>query len=1273
MRRVLFVWLPAAVIAIATVLGAGWGAWWWWENQPEQLQAAAVAAYQKAESARQAGDVAGAMLGYMQAEERFVTYFRDGPTPPPGDLLVLRYKTLTHAANLLASEEAARAIAPGRKAQAILGVARQCASQAAEDAANVEAQAAMLECCFREDQLDLAERYARNLLKHISDEQRNDSAYHPHLMGAYYVSARSALRRTPPQADEALGFLEAADQLQEKWVREQFGDKPVAPSVRYRWRLTYLESQSLAIQATPPRLVTGSRAINDARAAAERLQTHIAVALQRVRDETKPGDEASATSLAKLSTSDLRGLLDFMLFAIENSNTRGAAVERVELMLTAWDALLVGRKPSRTVQAELVERLGRMPKFLETLPLEVRPAPRDWAGFYPRWESIAARLLETGADLQPNAYLKLTQSAHKYGHYEQGIGVARAGIQAAEFRKIEADHRDVLELHGEAAWMCLLRGKLADADEHLAALRRQTKHLRGLTTYVEALAAMDDGQLDVATTKLQQVRQLAEYTRSLYPHLGLSRVQVDAGRFEQALPSLERLEQYYNRYENLPEEQQIVARRLGLHRSGVNRELFRTHLALGDVERAAGYKDQLREDPDWLGITVGLVQHLLGLAPTASRTGTLTPAALDAAKTELAVARRFAPDDPRLLLLEAEMLAARPGSASSVEAADRLLRDHLAGQENRPEAQLIQVVWQLRRARLDEANSTLTTLEKMASALDQERLPALRARAQLIRSPFTLEAEQLLNAAGLQRERGYADLHLAFADGRTLLTRPELAGLRYYRQALVDHAQGNLESAARGYSRALLFGVFRPEARTGLLAALLQIRTQDSPSTANGLAVELLQSRSDEPALMLAFIETAVLLDNLHGSQGAEGALEGLETLLRTQYGDTVQGPYFQARTWLTANRPDRALRNAERALEANPGHLPSLRVAVQATRELRDWTMLQRHAQSLLKVEAGSFEGLLGRAVALAGLGESDKALQAYKELRERFPDRAEGTLGPAALFEQTGNAAEALTWVTQRRERAPTDLQALQMEIRLRAKLGQLAEDEELLPANAGPDANLAIGRGLLEGGESDRALTWARRAEMADKTAPVERLARIRCLMGDANRSLADQAVSESERKKHIAEAIDHYRSAYRDVPGLVEAGRPLAVLLVAEGETGANAAFAIVQRLRQGRYSQTPVSGDRLSLELLDTLGVVYRTTGHHREAVTLFREASLRYPEEPTVHLHLGRALAALKRKPEAAEALDRATQLATERANRTRDVAEKAHWLEVADEAQQTR
>ena len=69
MRRVLFVWLPGAVIVLATILGAGWGAYWWWQNQPEQILASAAAAYQQGETARQAGDGAAALCDLADAYE----------------------------------------------------------------------------------------------------------------------------------------------------------------------------------------------------------------------------------------------------------------------------------------------------------------------------------------------------------------------------------------------------------------------------------------------------------------------------------------------------------------------------------------------------------------------------------------------------------------------------------------------------------------------------------------------------------------------------------------------------------------------------------------------------------------------------------------------------------------------------------------------------------------------------------------------------------------------------------------------------------------------------------------------------------------------------------------------------------------------------------------------------------------------------------------------------------------------------------------------------
>jgi tetratricopeptide (TPR) repeat protein len=119
--------------------------------------------------------------------------------------------------------------------------------------------------------------------------------------------------------------------------------------------------------------------------------------------------------------------------------------------------------------------------------------------------------------------------------------------------------------------------------------------------------------------------------------------------------------------------------------------------------------------------------------------------------------------------------------------------------------------------------------------------------------------------------------------------------------------------------------------------------------------------------------------------------------------------------------------------------------------------------------------------------------------------------------------------------------------------------------------------------------------------------------------------------------------------------------------------AAAALAVVQQVRQGRYSRKPVSGDRLPLDFLDTLGLVYREARHYKEAVELFMEASRRYGDEPRIYLQLGRSYAGLKQYRAALDHLNHAVRLATDKADGSRDPRRKAQLLAVAEEAGKER
>ena len=115
----------------------------------------------------------------------------------------------------------------------------------------------------------------------------------------------------------------------------------------------------------------------------------------------------------------------------------------------------------------------------------------------------------------------------------------------------------------------------------------------------------------------------------------------------------------------------------------------------------------------------------------------------------------------------------------------------------------------------------------------------------------------------------------------------------------------------------------------------------------------------------------------------------------------------------------------------------------------------------------------------------------------------------------------------------------------------------------------------------------------------------------------------------------------------------------------------AALFVAERLCQGNLSDKRVTGDRLPLEILDTVGTIYRSAGRFDETIALFQEATQRYAKEPQVRLHLGRAYAGRRQYAAAAEQLNLAVTLAEEKARAALDPAEEAKYQGFAAEARQ--
>jgi tetratricopeptide (TPR) repeat protein len=393
-----------------------------------------------------------------------------------------------------------------------------------------------------------------------------------------------------------------------------------------------------------------------------------------------------------------------------------------------------------------------------------------------------------------------------------------------------------------------------------------------------------------------------------------------------------------------------------------------------------------------------------------------------------------------------------------------------------------------------------------------------------------------------------------------------------------------------------------------------------------------------------------------------------------------------------------------------DPNHVASRLLACRLTTAAEDWAGALQNAQAVLQAQPTLLDPRVCAATALENLGRVDEAKKTYQDMVTYFPNLSTGYMGMAGILERNKDYAGALQWVRRWRKLAPRDIDALKSELRLLVLSNKTDEAVKLAEgylAEQGKEFKEALARELaklpppkddkdkeqrakeekeaaliqestlllalaggFQGGEAlEQAETWAQRAKaLAEKVSEPNRarvLQPVNLLLADINLTRGQGESSPVQRTAALNKAVELYRGIYESAPGDLVSGNNLAWLLDKErGEK--EAALAIVQQVRLGRYSRKPISGDRLPMEFLDTLGEVYHDANQNEEAVNTFKEAMNRYPNEPRVYLHLGRSYLGLRQFRLAAENLTKAQRLANEKAAATGDPTRKAKLLAVA-------
>lgn len=1303
----------AALLALAGTAALGVT---WYRGRPENLFASASRYFDKGEAARQQGDAAAAQSAYQYSDAvlRILLDKDKAPGYPPA--LLLRHKVLNQLAALAAANELKQGNASDGDLPStqMATEAKRLAFLAAADPTLFEAQAAALNYCFRDDLLTLAVPYADNVLRNHPKDEADFPRLSDYLHGAHFILAREALRASPPRPDAALEHLETSNAL-------------LAAGAEPRWRVVGLEVQARRLkiaqvrEASRPRPGTrppGADGPDPATELVVALGKKIEGALERVRrdkDRVTPATEREPerAELAKSSPTDARGLFDFLTLSLQEAATPAQVLERANLLVEACE-VVVAKSPPPVAFRVAAHTAADVSWLLSELPEGLRPRSADRASLNQRIETLSAKAVAAGITIDPTTFLRMADLARAGGNAAEALRLADKGLAAAAAQRLPEADPILLDLHSLAAWMLLILRQPDQLDEHLKPLladkdRAPSAHL------LRGLAAVADGRLERGSAELRLAMKSQRVEQTVFPHLGLAHAYLGQGRYGLALTELNRIEGFFKRFDALNPDERAVALQLLPDPATLRLARLRCQLGLGRLDVAQREREAMREGPEGPAASLLVIEALRQAALEQRRHGH-GEAARDwagRAANLTAECRQLYPDHAGFVAAEARLLLEAPGGNADAVRKDAESRIHaFAFRKKDLAGMLLWARWLGFVGRRDEAREVLKRLEEVDFPEHKRTLRFERARLELA-AGRTEEVAAL--AKELEEEKGElaADVLLVASEIRSgnargaeerleaAVRRHGASGRLHLWQGQLAQSRGDFARATASYERALEFKEFRGDARAGLLTAVLALAAKETPPVAAELAAKLRANRPDDPAIQLARAQVARMLDEIGGRDGMETALEAMKAAL-TREEEGPAGCYLAALCWLDAGRPDVSRRELDAALKLDPRHAAARRLAGRLALLAGDHESCLRHAVALAEANPNEAEAARLRGDALMVLGRVAEAEAVFRALAENGPNRSAGYRGLVLLCEQSGRTADGLRWAEIWWNQRPGDLGAVRAEIRLLTRQGETAraevrakeavqsagrlaeqaldadkpgaelaaEEKErrrqarlIAPRAAEVDTMLAIVGACADGGDLDRAESWAERAiALAGQLPEAGRT----IALAPARQSLAEvltlrlaRPTTPEQRTRLVEKLVLLYQADYQLAANRFTAGNNLAYLLQRErGDTAA--ALAIVEGLRKGRFSGKPLTGDRLPLEFLDTAGEVYRGAGLPDKAVALFQEASRRYTDEPTIYMHLGRSCNAAGKLAEARDALARAARLAEARAGRTADANGRA-------------
>lgn len=400
-----------------------------------------------------------------------------------------------------------------------------------------------------------------------------------------------------------------------------------------------------------------------------------------------------------------------------------------------------------------------------------------------------------------------------------------------------------------------------------------------------------------------------------------------------------------------------------------------------------------------------------------------------------------------------------------------------------------------------------------------------------------------------------------------------------------------------------------PDAKADLATNLAGILAQDGRlEEAQALASDALENDPDHLGL----------LTNLARLSAAEGDLEQTETLLQravAAHPQTLAPLRGLAELYLQTDRQAEAVSVLRAGQEAHGDSVEWLRLMSLA--ELRSGDR-QAAVASLRKLQERQPEValLLGRV--LVELGQRDEALIALEQGLEQRPDHLEARLIVVELLTQNGQLDKATEMLAPALETHPDHPQVL-------GRVGAIAYNQDRLA-----DALDAFQRAV-ERSPNDRYLIGALAEVQADSG---DLAASISTLSAWVDTHPQDQSfilllANQLLAQERNEEAVKTYQQLLEIAPDNAIALNNLAWLM---RQQDADEALRLVNRA----IEIVPNAGS-----VWDTKGIIEMEQGQYSAAIDSLRKALELSPEEPSIHLHLAKALLADGRDDQARSQLDR--------------------------------